>query len=288
MEHSRRKRWLMWIMVLAAVPALGAAAYAWFTSNRAVSTDTVTGRTGTENLKLQVSSSPGSGFRDQEEAAIRQVNQTDFEQLMPVSTSDLTNFVYSPVTMNGMASVFEPVENEQYYYHGRIYLRAVGDALENGSRMNLYLDQSDGALAGNLDGRLLNAARLGLMFDGDASSAVIFRLSEESNPGSIRNQNTVVNGRQLGDGQVLSYRNGTVTAVTDPSVTADEYTISLAADQPGLPQRPLLVMEANRIYTLDIYFYLEGCDPDCTDGISGDAAQLHLAFYGVLGGGGSG
>ena len=32
----------------------------------------------------------------------------------------------------------------------------------------------------------------------------------------------------------------------------------------------------------NMYFYLEGCDPDCSDSVSYDEADLHLAFYGVL------
>ena len=42
-------------------------------------------------------------------------------------------------------------------------------------------------------------------------------------------------------------------------------------------------MELNKIYQLDMYFYLEGCDPDClneTVGMTG--AYLSLAFFGML------
>ena len=41
-------------------------------------------------------------------------------------------------------------------------------------------------------------------------------------------------------------------------------------------------LDLDRIYRLDVYFYLEGCDPDCWDSIYFNAADLHLAFYGVL------
>ena len=44
----------------------------------------------------------------------------------------------------------------------------------------------------------------------------------------------------------------------------------------------LLEMELNRIYTVDVYFYLEGCDPDCSDSVSDQEADIHLAFYGVI------
>jgi hypothetical protein len=43
-----------------------------------------------------------------------------------------------------------------------------------------------------------------------------------------------------------------------------------------------MYLELNQIYAVDIYFYLEGCDPDCSDSVSLDGADLHLAFYGVL------
>ena len=43
-------------------------------------------------------------------------------------------------------------------------------------------------------------------------------------------------------------------------------------------------MQIGKIYSLDIYFYLEGCDPDCTDSVSFNTADLQLSFYGVLAG----
>ena len=49
-----------------------------------------------------------------------------------------------------------------------------------------------------------------------------------------------------------------------------------------LPEQPLLLMELNREYTMDVYFYLEGCDPDCTDDIWHNGVDLQLAFYGIL------
>ena len=41
-------------------------------------------------------------------------------------------------------------------------------------------------------------------------------------------------------------------------------------------------MELGKIYTVDVYFYLEGCDPDCSDSVSFDQSELYLGFYGVL------
>lgn len=281
MKHAF-KTWFFGITMIFAILALAFATYAWFTTNRAVSTSTATARTGDEELELQISSQSGGEFVSMDTVSIRQINQTNTQYLMPVSTDDLVNFVYSPSTQDGMASVFLPVENEQYYYHGRIYLRAVGNGWSAGSRMNLYLDQTDGLLGQNVDGMMLNAARLGLVFNGDSSSAVILRLSEEQNSQSQQVYNTVINGQTLGIGQVLGYHNGNVSVVRDPSVPVSDYTVTFGQNDVSLPQKPLLNMTFGQIYPVDIYFYLEGCDPDCSEAIHFDIADLHLAFYGVL------
>lgn len=281
MKRSFRT-WFLTVTIILILFAVAFFTYAWFTSNRAVSTNTVTARTDEENLELQLSTTGGSSFRDSQPASITQVNKTDAEYLIPVSTNDLQNFVYSPFTDSGMAESFERVQNEEYYYHGRVYIRAVGEGMDDGSTMKLYLDQSDGILGQKVSGQMLNAARLGLVFDEDYSSEVIFKLSESQNASGQQTYNTVINGQTLGNNQVLSYTNGTVRAASDPSVSADGYTISFSDDSVDVPQNALLTMQLNKIYTVDIYFYLEGCDPDCSNSIQYSTADLQLGFYGVL------
>lgn len=277
------KTWFWSITAVFVLLALAGATYAWFTSNRAVSTSQVTARSGEENLELQISSQGGSAFRSEETASITQVNQTDSGYLMPVSTSNLWDFVYSPFTTDDMASVFQDVENEKYYYHGRIYLRAYAEGLDSESRVNLYFDESDGVLGEDVDGNLLNAARLGLKFDGSSSSVVILKLSQNQNDQSEQVYNTVINGQTLGINQVLSGPSTSLSVVSDPSVLISDYEVKFENAGISIPDKPLLTMEVNRIYPVDIYFYLEGCDPDCSDaGISFDQADLHLAFYGIL------
>lgn len=281
MKRSFRT-WFLTVTTIFILLAVAFFTYAWFTSNRAVSTNTATARTGEENLELQLSSSGGSSFRDSQSASISQVNQTDAQYLLPVSTSNLVNFVYSPFTDSGMASSFELVRNEQYYYHGRVYIRAAGTNLDAGSTMKLYLDQSDGILGTKVSGEMLNAARLGLVFDEDYSSGIILKLSETENARDQQVYNTVINGQTLGNNQVLSYRNGNIQAVSDPAVSVSDYTISFSNDSVEVPGRELLTMQFNKIYTVDIYFYIEGCDPDCSNNIEYSTADLQLGFYGVL------
>ena len=278
MKH-RFKVWFQAVTMFFAVLSLTFASYAWFTSNREVSTSTATARTGDETLELQLSTSGGGSFRDADSVSIQQINQTSADYLLPVSTNNLQNFVYSPVTQDGMAKVFKPVENEAYYYHGRVYIRASGEGWTDGTTVKLYLDQSDNILGEKISGDMLNAARLGLVFDEDYSKGVILKLSEDSN--SQQTYNTVVNGQTLGKDQVLSYTNQTIQAVTDPSVLAKEYTINFSDDSMEVPSQTLLTMQLNKIYTVDIYFYIEGCDPDCSSQIQYSTADLQIGFYGV-------
>ncbi len=281
MKHGFRT-WYLGITIIFALLAFSTATYAWFTSNRKVSTGRATARTGNETLELQISSSGGGSFRSEETIAVTQVNQTDVSELMPVSTADLVNFVTVPSTENGMATIFKKVDNEAYYYHGRLYLRALGEGWDSTSRMALYLDQSDGVLGENISGQLLHAARLGMVFDDDSQSYVILRLSEDENAKSQQNYNTVVNGRTLGKNEVLTWKKEAAEPVQDPSVSVESYTIRFQGNSMTIPDKALLTMEFNRIYPVDIYFYLEGCDPDCSDALSFDVAELYLAFYGVL------
>ena len=43
-------------------------------------------------------------------------------------------------------------------------------------------------------------------------------------------------------------------------------------------------MQLNKIYTVDIYFYLEGCDPDCSNSIQYSTVDLQLGFMACLAG----
>lgn len=281
MKHAFRI-WFLGITTIAAFLSFTAATYAWFTSNQAVSTTRAAARTGEESLELQISSD-GSTFSNVSSVAIAQVNQTSLTNLLPVSTADLSTFVYAPSTVSDMAVTFEPVTDEQYYYHGRIYLRALAQGLSSDTTLSLYLDQTDGLLGKDVNGTLLNAARLGLVFNNDPSSAVILRLSDSQNAPSQQVFNTVVGGVTLGFDQVLSWNKSGVQAVADPSVLVTDYTVSFGTSDMSVPQKPLCVMNLNQIYTVDVYFYLEGCDPDCSDAITHNEADLYLAFYGISG-----
>lgn len=270
------------LTTLAVTASLITATYAWFSANSVVKTDRVSGRTGTDWVILQVSRTGGEDFQGETETGIVQVNQYVSSSLLPVSTTDLKNFVYNPNTAAKEAVNFVKVEGENYYYHGRIYMRASSEGHSEKAKMAIYLDGArlDGGVARNIQGYLANASRLGILIDGGGMK--ILRMSEMQNPSDERMLNTVINGVKLTEGQVIDSSGAELKAANDPSEELSKYMIGAE----GLPQNketsPLFVMELNRIYMLDVYFYLEGCDPDCSSVTKMDALDLHLAFYGVL------
>ncbi|MBQ7566517.1 MAG: hypothetical protein IJT18_05295 [Oscillospiraceae bacterium] len=276
------------LTALACLFSLTAATYAWFTSNQTVSTSRVDARTGDADVKLEISSYGGAAFRGAESAAPVQVNNADLEWLFPVSTDDLQTFVYNPVADHGMAKQFVQVKNESYFYHGRVYLRATAQNVSPDAKLALYFDQSvtAGGLLAQSDARdrglLLNAARLGLIFGGSSQPPAIFYLTDEENEAADQAHNTVLNGTLQPDGKVLTMRGSSVVAVPDPSKPLSDAAVSISETETKIPGQPLLEMEVNKIYPVDIYFYLEGCDPDCSDSISYEGVSLHLSFFGIL------
>lgn len=271
---------------------LTVATYAWFTSNRIVSTTWVEMRSSSSDVQLLVSVLGGEQFHGEEECPISQMNTTDLEKLMPVSTADLETFVTNQSTIEDYATQFEPVQDEKYYYHGRVYLKAEGEGQSEEARLALYFDgsavaggplvQNDPLYRGEHDGLLLHASRLGFLFDENYEQPLIFSLSDEVNPDADRMRNTKLNDVVLEEGTVLAYRGNMVMAEIDPAVPLADYTVDTGTAGAAFPEKPLLMMEINKIYQMDVYFYLEGCDPDCTDSVSFDGVDLHLAFFGVL------
>jgi hypothetical protein len=271
------------ITMIAALLSLTVATYAWFSANKVVKTEAVTAKSGSDDLTLQLSSKGGNSFSGDSEASITQVNSSDLTELLPVSTTDLATFLYNDKTVDGMASNFSEDSEANRYYHGRIYLRAQAEGQPSTAKAALYLDQSSssgGSIVQSDDENLLAATRLGLSFN--TGDSVIFKLSDSDGNSSNQVFNTVVDGITLSDNQVIGLSGSKVKAFTDPAVSLSKYTITINDSSVSLPEEPILYMDLNTIYTLDIYYYLEGCDPDCSDSVSFSDLDLHLAFYAVL------
>lgn len=261
---------------------LSVSTYAWFTANKEVETEKITARTAQENLELEISRVGGEGFTPGKSAdnTYNEVplnllvdGEGNDKFLMPVSTADLKTFVFNSHPNGGVAQKFYPTTDDKRYYHDTVYLRAVGTGLPENTKADLYLDDQFPIVDGD-QGNLLAASRLGLRFDD--TNFTIFKLTEAPDEGV---GNTELNGVLL-KGKVLDYDAGTNTVVP-----VDDPAVFLKNRQAGTADgKPLLTMELNKIYTVEIYFYLEGCDPDCVETrVKRDnEAWLGLPFLAVL------
>lgn len=272
--NKKIKSYLLIVALVMLLFSLAAGTYAWFTSNRTVDTSRATAKSGTANVELQISSYGGDNFVSSDRAQIVQVNNADREYLLPVTTADCKTFSQAVAFENGYAVSFKKLENEENIYHGRIYIRALAAGDFAGKKMYLYLDESEKPINEQLGGLWNKAARLGLSFDG--GSAIILRGEENTTSAG----NTKIDGNILTHGKVVTYRNGSFARADDPSVNIADCVINTESIRAAV--MPLAEIEMNKIYSLDIFVYLEGCDPDCDDRASFSQGNLNLAFYGII------
>ena len=268
------------VMLLISAALFSAATFAWFSMNQRVSTTKLRAHASAKELSLQLSDSDGGFDSGSEETDIVQVNEADLEKLMPVSTSDLEHFFYSTSSVHvgdneaGAASGFIEDENGKYYYHGELYMRAYAVNQPETAKMALYFSRN--MSEENSGNEMLSAARLGLKFDdGDP---IIFSLTSDSSGSQVNN--TYINGSLAGDGIVLSGSGESVSTESDPSVQMDAYVYD--TESGNIPEQPIAYLELNHSYKVDVYFYLEGCDPDCSSELERSEADMNLYFYGVL------
>lgn len=293
--NKRKYNLTLWVTAAVAVltaAVLTTATYAWFTANGNVETETVTARTGSADLELQLSSRPEGDFSPEtvKDADGKEYNGVALEPLgsrvlLPVSTADLKTFVYSPATDEGQATedtltVPSQQELEKIVYHTTIYLRLRDNGnLSDNITVNLYLDDlgiQKTTEEIEAENRLLNAARLGLSING---SYYILRYSEDAVGAE---SNTLLHGELLKPGQVLTFENGDVKAADIPAENQGLLSEFQYSDKNLTPKPILKGMQPGTVYPLDIYFYLEGCDPDCQDAAQKQQAGLSLGFYAVL------
>lgn len=271
------------VTMLALALSLSVSTYAWFSTNSVTDTQLATGKSGTDTVELQLSSTGPDNFNGSSQAAIAQVNKSKSTGLYPVSTVDLKNYLYNPSTVENNATYFVPVENERYIYHGRIFVKAATQGHLQGGKIALYLDEDDsngGKMISKAEGHILNAARMGLVINGQ--QPLILRFTDDKNPEEWHIDNTVIDGELLTSGFVLALDGDSkVKAYKDPSELLNNYVIP-ANGIGNSNVKPLTYLNLDQVYTIDVYFYLEGCDPDCTEITEFDNLDFHLGFYGVL------
>ena len=275
---------LVWILILCI--SLGSATYAWFTGNQRVTTGHVTGRVAQDDLALLLGTSEGDLAADTE-TEIGRVNSSADNLLLPVSTADLQSWARATVISEsagyGRYEEIDIDEHGSYCYHGQIYMEVRTGRPESyeGMRAAIYLENTDMGDIGTDDDAsgILAASRLGFIFADDTSDAKILYF-DDAQETSGRRSNTYIGNTYEGEGRVLAVSGGSVNAVEDPAIAISEVTVT--DDMTEYPESSLAVIDLNTPTLVDIYFYLEGCDPDCVESISTSNVTMRLGFYAAL------
>lgn len=264
MENYRKKQIAIIISLIAIILAGVSATYAWFTIDRITDTDMVSAKTNEDAVDLLISAGSGAAFTNSHEAPITQVNNSDNSELMPESTADLKEFMYASISTPERLSLARDSRG-QYYYHGRVYIKANATAEHAGKKMTIYLDgseESGGDILQAVNDQMLGASRVGLLIGG-------------KNP-------VILNFDNAKAEKVALYRSGAIEYTRDPSNYVKDYLIKISDGKATRPEKALMTIELNKEYPIDIYYYMEGFDDDCTDAIAKNDVTLHLALFGVL------
>ena len=82
---------------------------------------------------------------------------------------------------------------------------------------------------------------------------------------------------------LLGWQNGQLAC--GANVTQDPATFTLDTSETAeRPQNSLATLALGQTYRLDIYYYIEGTDPDSADYLHQDPGTLHLALFATLDG----
>ena len=287
-RHARRARAYIALVMVALAATLGAATYAWFTSNMKVNTNSVSVHSDTSKLVLELGDADTGSWSQQGDASLA-TDASGSVTLYPVSTFDLNGFAAcAQNNAAGDATVFEQAKDDgSAYYHGWIDLRpgitGTGASKVKG-KVNLYLAES--LVPQGADAELLRAARVGIKIssDGQVLATDIFEL-DNSDSGHRGEHPTTAPAGLAGytDGMLLGWQNGQLACGVN--VTRDPAAFTLDTSETATrPQNSLATLALGQTYRLDVYYYIEGTDPDSADYLYQDPGTLHLALFATLDG----
>ena len=287
-RHARRARAYIALVMVALAATLGAATYAWFTSNMKVNTNSVSVHSDTSKLVLELGDADTGSWSQQGDAFLSS-NASDSVTLYPVSTFDLNGFAAcAQNNAAGDATVFEQAKDDgSAYYHGWIDLRpsitGTGASKVKG-KVNLYLAES--LAPQGADAELLRAARVGIKISsgGQVLATDIFEL-DNSDSGHRAEHPTTVPAGLAGytDGMLLGWQNGQLAC--GANVTQDPAAFTLGMSETATrPPNSLATLALGQTYRLDVYYYIEGTDPDSAGYLHQDPGTLHLALFATLDG----
>lgn len=287
-RHARRARFYIALVMVALAATLGAATYAWFTSNMKVNTNSVSVHSDTSKLVLELGDADAGSWSQTGDASLSST-ASGAATLYPVSTFDLNGFAAcAQNNASGDATVFEQAkDNGSAYYHGWIDLRPTITGTGAGKvtgKVVLYLAES--LVPQGVDAELLRAVRVGIKISSGSQvlATNIFEL-DSSDSGHRGEHPATVPADLPGytDGMLLGWQNGQLAC--GANVTQDPTAFTLdTGETAARPQNALATLALGQTYRLDIYYYIEGTDPDSADYLHQDPGTLHLALFATLDG----
>ena len=287
-RHARRARAYIALVMVALAATLGAATYAWFTSNMKVNTNSVSVHSDTSKLVLELGDASRGSWSQQGDVSLAST-ANGAVTLYPVSTFDLNGFaVCAQNNTAGDAAVFEQAKDDgSAFYHGWIDLRptitGTGASKVKG-KVSLYLAES--LVPQDADAELLRAARVGIKISsgGQVLATNIFEL-DSSDSGHRGEHPTTAPAGLAGyaDGMLLGWQNGQLACGADVKQDPAAFTLD-TSETAARPQSSLATLALGQTYRLDIYYYIEGTDPDSADYLHQDPGTLHLALFATLDG----
>lgn len=287
-RHARRAHAHIVLVMVALAATLSAATYAWFTSNMKVNTNSVSVHSDTSKLVLELGDADRGSWSQQGDASLAST-ANGAVTLYPVSTFDLNGFAAcAQNNSNGDATVFEQAkDNGSAFYHGWIDLRPTitgTGANKVKGKVSLYLAES--LVPQGADAELLRAARVGIKISSGSQvlATNIFELDSSDSGHRGEHPMTVPAGLAgYADGMLLGWQNGQLAC--GANVTQDPAAFTLDAGETAeRPQNSLATLALGQTYRLDIYYYIEGTDPDSADYLHQDPGTLHLALFATLDG----
>ena len=275
MEHKGLKTSLALsvICLLAAIIALGAVTYAWFTFDPYTNVTPMEGKISGGSANLLISDKPTTGFAK----SCPLVPEHMAAALVPISTENLTDFFVSAYQEDGVSKLFSQVSRdsgwkpEKYLIHGTVYLKSTGGGAD------VYFDKT--TLDVGSDTQWLAAGRLGLKITGASagSGTYIFNLDDLGSTSGAAARTTIAPPAGQAN-QALVIRG--VSASGEPTF-ADDPAVGLnGCIQGSTGAKALMTLKAEEVATVEYWLYLEGCDPNCYNPVQSKDLALQLGFAG--------
>lgn len=268
-------------MVLVAAIALGAATFAWFVNNNAVTATGVDVSTSSSVPNLYITSTGKT--TDGMTAA-----GTNPTKLLPVSTNDANAFYETLhwTTGTGDNAVADKYQNALVHETGKtVYADYTFDLGVTNGKMNVYFDSSDAATTLAANAQMGTAGRFAIKF-GEGNWTLFKVKGTDTKNGYYTDQ-----GATTGDYWVKQV-GGTLKA--DTAQYADFSTYAGSVDAQGQVQATgktaLTTLDSANAdnhgkVTVTVRVWYEGCDKDCVSENAGagirNAIKGNLGFVGV-------